>query len=105
MIDEETRGHLADLYREQDRLFSEHAEWTVQRQAPGASYMRKNDSPHGLMYRTIDDALEDAAPPEPAPSEGEAYPPLDTLLRSLGEAMSEYVHGKLAERDIKYDRE
>jgi len=56
MIDEETRRHLADLYREQDRLFSEHAEWTVQRQAPGASPVRKSQP---------DDAMVDAPEPEP----------------------------------------
>ena len=65
MIDEETRRHLADLYREQDRLFSEHAEWTVQRQAPGASPVRKSQPDHGLLYRTNEDAMVDAPEPEP----------------------------------------
>ena len=104
MMSREQREYLGELYREQDQLMLEHREWLAEREAVGGSPMRKSQPDHGLLYRSIDDALVPAPEPEPAASDSE-YPPLDTLLRSLGEAMSEYVHGKLAERDIKYDRE
>ena len=56
-----------------------------------------------MLYRTNENGAQaPAADMDPAPSEGEQYPPLELLYETIAQFVSVYVHKKLAglRRDI-----
>jgi hypothetical protein len=55
------RDEIAELGREQDRLLFEHREWMARRKAQGEALMQKSDACAGLVFKSLDNALEAAA--------------------------------------------
>ena len=97
------RRELAELYAADDRLRAGHADWMARREAAAASPVQRSNA-EGVLYRMGPENAPAPRPqPVPVPSEGE-YPPLDTLVRSLGATTAQYVAKKLAERDRKIER-
>ena len=98
-----TRGQVRQLCTEHDRWMAEHQEWMARREAAAASRVLRSNA-EGVLYRMGPENAPAPRPqPVPVPSEGE-YPPLDTLVRSLGATTAQYVAKKLAERDRKIER-
>jgi hypothetical protein len=98
MTDEE-RHQLAELFREDDRLHAEHAQWMARRNAEREAPMREND-PEGILYRTgPENAPAPATGMDAASSEGELYPPYDDLRKIISQFVVEWTNRKLAARD------
>src|SRR5262249_28112780 len=98
-----TRDEIRQLCAEHDRLMAEHHEWMARREATAASPVQRSNA-EGVLYRMgPENALAPRPQRVPVPLEGE-YPPLGTLVRSLGATTAQYVAKKLAERDRKIER-
>src|SRR5262245_13241844 len=84
-----TRDEIRELCIAHDKQMAEHREWLARREAQSASLARRNDNPAGLVFKTIENALVEAAEPEPAAVNGQddEEPDDRTLLVALTDAV------------------
>jgi hypothetical protein len=101
MLSNDERRYLAELGREQDRVLFEHEQWTARREAEREASVRKSEPEAPSVGPTIENAPAPANGSGGEPSEDEAYPPLQQLLKSMSEFTSEYVSQRLAEYDLR----
>src|SRR5262249_4858718 len=93
------RDEIARLCAEHDSLKAEHDEWLARREAAAASPVQRSNA-EGVRYRMgPENAPAQRRQPVRVLSEKGEYPPLNTLVRSLGASTAQYVAKKLAERD------
>ena len=58
-----SRAELDELYRADDRLRAEYAEWMAQREAQARPSVPKSEDPAGLIFKTVEN--EPAPAPQP----------------------------------------
>jgi hypothetical protein len=61
-----SRAELHDLYRADDEVRAEHAEWLARREAQARPFVRKSEDPAGLTFKTVENAPAPAAQPDAA---------------------------------------
>jgi hypothetical protein len=49
-----SRAELHELYRADDEVKAEHAEWLARREAQARPFVRKSDDPAGLIIKTVE---------------------------------------------------
>jgi hypothetical protein len=95
-----SRAELDELYRADDEVRAEHAEWLARREAQARPFVRKSEDPAGLIFKTV----ENAPPPPPQPN-GAAPDVLSLLDEFSGAATDKFrrVDREFAELRAKID--
>jgi hypothetical protein len=61
-----SRAELDELYRADDEVRAEHAEWLARREAQARPFVRKSEDPAGLIFKTVENAPAPALQPDAA---------------------------------------
>jgi hypothetical protein len=95
---DDDRRQLAELFREDDRLRAEHAQWMASREAAASPPMRENN-PEGIVYRTNENGAQASAADSDTDQE---YPSYGDLMQIISQFVVTWTNRKLAglHRDV-----